>query len=1293
MCGVAGLYKVAADASIGADLVRRMTDQMVHRGPDAEGFWVDEKRRCILGHRRLSVIDTSESGRQPMTGANGRWVITFNGEIYNFSELKRELEAKNIRFRGRTDTEVLIEAIAFWGIEALPKLDGMFAFAAFDTLSGELLLARDAFGEKPLYYLELSSGMYAFASELQALEQLPNFDAEVSLDAMAEVLMFQYIGAPRTIYRSVKKLPPGSWMRLALQQPPQISRFFEFCPGKAGFQNTRIIPLADELEDILLRSTKRRLISDVPLGAFLSGGVDSSTVCALIRKKLGLPLKTFSMGFKNAPESEHVAAREMATAIGSDHHEQILAPDPGAFLTDIGRELDEPNGDSSCMPTYLLAQFARRQVTVAVSGDGGDELFSGYDRYFVTLDEEQSHPRNWHPGTAYYSNRILVSTERYIEELFGSVPNGLKNHIENLRSELTDETVPLFCRLRKTDVDNYLPGAILAKVDRMSMRHSLEVRTPFLNIEIARFAERLPLDVLYRHRVGKLLLREVAYRYLPRILVDAPKRGFGIPMSTWARHSLLKAASTLLDREDGRLKEVLDRSSIESFLKRQRSKDGFSTYQLWSLVMLESWLRHHPARLDNARREGQEMAARYSMTKRLSSKKLLARRLNTNTYFLVEEMLDDSERASTTPESEGLDAPDFVAMPDWSGWRGVHGKELAALRGARLRIADVDVAQTIDRLALSKLSDLGIREIEYPHPYLSLGTNVRITIHPKSQWQRLGAFCSLRIRAAASLGWKQRIRSIKQVLTKTLRRGRMLPLGHLRDVRFDQDQEMSHRYLLFEGLSQLPPLPSSHVDISERGDGRYTIWNGEIMFAPTRLRRLLTHSYWVVEHSADVERYLEYVCRLVPRGTLDGLAIALETLKPHDKRAAHAARNEGPIVVFTHGLPAGGAERQWCYLAIGLNQRGEDVVFLSIEDLTGPNGHYLSLLTDRNVRVMELRKQPTPNVAHLARFVPLSIMEALVAGEHPFNERELFRLIALLHSLKPKAVLAQLDSPNLLAATAALISGIPRAVLSFRNYNPTHFSYLRNDWFWRYYRTVANFPQICFSGNSHEANTDYAEWMGISTDRVCWIPNAIDSNSITIPSDKEIQRLRDALNISEETPVLLGVFRLSEEKRPLKFIEVCARIAKEITNLRVLVAGLGPMHQQMQDCIVEVGLEKQMTLLGRREDVSTLMRCASLLLLTSAFEGMPNAVMEAQLLGVPVVATRTGGTPDCVKDGHTGFLLPVDDVNGMAKACIEVLGSPELRRAMSKAAQERMTTMFSPDAMVTRYLQLVRDKS
>jgi asparagine synthase (glutamine-hydrolysing) len=1264
-----------------------MTDQIAHRGPDAEGIWVDDRRRCILGHRRLSVIDTSESGRQPMTGANGRWVIAFNGEIYNFYELKRELEAKNIHFHGRTDTEVLIEAIALWGIDALPKLDGMFAFAAFDTLSGELILARDAFGEKPLYYVELSSGGYAFASELQALEKLPNFDKAVSLDAMAEVLMFQYIGAPRTIYSSVKKLPPGSWMRLMPQHLPQIDRFFEFRPGMAGFDTRPLSALIDELEEILLRSIKRRLISDVPLGAFLSGGVDSSTVCALIRKKLGLPLKTFSMGFRNASESEHAAAREMARQIGSDHREQILTPDTGSFLSDIGRVLDEPNGDSSCMPTYLLAKFARQHVTVAVSGDGGDEIFAGYGRYFLTLDEEQSHPPTWHSGRAYYSNRILVSTEKFIEELFGIVPAGLARHLAILRSELTDNTVPLFCRLRKTDVENYLPGAVLPKVDRMSMRHSLEVRTPFLNVELARFAERLPLDVLYRNGFGKLLLREVAYRYLPRKLVEAPKKGFGIPTSTWAREGLLKVASTLLESEEGRLREALGREAIDRFLTRQRSKDGFSTYQVWSLVMLESWLRHHPARLDEIPRERQEMAACYP---RFSNKKLLARRLDSKTFLLVEEVPEDSVPGKAPADSETLDAPDYSAMPDWGGWRGFHGNEMAALQGAHLRIADLDVGLTIDRLALSKLSELGIRQIEYPHPYMPPGTTVRITIQPKKLLHRLGAFLCLRIKAAASLGWKRRILFIKRMLTKTLPRGRMLRLGRLCDGQPDQDQEMSHRYLLFEGLSQLPPLPMSHVEISELGDGRYSVWNGEIMFAPTRFRRLLTHSYWVVEHSAGIERHLEYVCTLVPPGTSDALAIALDNLQPDSRQVVPAERNEGPILVFTHGLPAGGAERQWCYLAIGLKQRGENVVFLSIEDLTEQNGHYLPLLTDRNVRVMELRKQPTPNVAHLARFVAPSIMEALVRREHPFNERDLFCLIALLHSLKPKAVIAQLDNPNLLAGTAALISGIPRTILSFRNYNPTHFSYLRNDWFRRYYSTIANFPQISLTGNSHEANADYAEWIGISSDRVHWIPNAIDSNSIKAPSQEEIQRLRRTLSISQGTPVILGVFRLSEEKRPLQFVEVCARIAEEVSDIRVLVAGVGPMHQDMQDRIENLGLEKQMTLLGLREDISALLSCASLLLLTSSFEGMPNVVMEAQLLGLPVVATKVGGTPDCVKDGLTGLLLPVDDVNGIAKACIAVVGSPELRDAMGRAARERMTTLFSRDAMVAGYLQLVQ---
>ena len=578
MCGIAGLFNTNAlipDAGQATVVLRRMTGSMVHRGPDADGHWADARGRCFLGHRRLSIIDTSDAGRQPMSGIDGRWVISFNGEIYNFQEIRPLLEREGITFRGRTDTEVLIESIALWGREALPRLDGMFAFAAFNQESGELILARDPFGEKPLYYMELPGGGLAFASELQALQCVPGFDPEVSVDAMAEVLMFQYIGAPRTIYRSVKKLPPGHWLTARAGEPLRIGRYFQFAPTGSGFGSRSLADLTDELEDILVRSVTRRLISDVPLGAFLSGGVDSSLVCALVRRKLGVPLQTFSIGFEGAPESEHEIARKFAAHLGTDHHERVLAPDTAEFLFGIGRLLDEPNADSSCMPTYLLSQFARTKVTVAVSGDGGDEMFGGYGRYFTTLDENRdqlSSGRGWRAGQAYYSSRILVSTEEHLEELFGEVPSGLRDHLENAREQLNQPSSPLACRLRRTDVDNYMPGAVLPKVDRMSMRHSLEVRTPFLNTELARFAEKLPEDLLYAKNRGKLLLRELAYRHLPRKLIDLPKQGFGIPMSRWGRDELLAVCSKLFETRR-------ERAATRARCSRDRPFHGASTLE------------------------------------------------------------------------------------------------------------------------------------------------------------------------------------------------------------------------------------------------------------------------------------------------------------------------------------------------------------------------------------------------------------------------------------------------------------------------------------------------------------------------------------------------------------------------------------------------------------------------------------------------------------------------------------------------------------------------------------------
>ena len=542
-----------------------------------------------------------------MTSFDDRCVVTFNGEIYNFEELKPILKNNGIGFRGHSDTEVLVNSIALWKTGALEKLDGMFAFAAFDKISGELLLVRDPFGEKPLYYQELPDGGLAFASELHAFESLPQFDGEVSLESMAELLMFEYIAAPRSIYRTVKKLPPGHWMQVTPGKSPRIERYFEFQPGNEEFDERPMEELADELEEILIRSLRRRVVADVPLGAFLSGGVDSSTICALIQKKLGLSLKTFSIGFEGADESEHDTARCFAEHLGSDHNERIITPSSVELLADLGQFLDEPCSDWSCLPVYLLSGFAREQVTVAISGDGGDELFGGYDRYSELLNMEQNEAKasktRWAAGESYYNWGLLALDEHYTKRFFGVVPPGVSARLRRLRDEVSKETPSLLNRMRKSDVENYLPGAVLTKVDRMSMQHSLEIRTPFLNLELAHFAERLPESALHNAGRSKRILRELAYRYLPKDLIDQPKLGFGMPNDHWARNKIHEVAGRLLRSDDSRLRECFGGEVLEQSLSLH-----WAVHRWWTLAMFESWCRHHPAKLPRISNSGDQGA-------------------------------------------------------------------------------------------------------------------------------------------------------------------------------------------------------------------------------------------------------------------------------------------------------------------------------------------------------------------------------------------------------------------------------------------------------------------------------------------------------------------------------------------------------------------------------------------------------------------------------------------------------------------------------------------------------------
>jgi asparagine synthase (glutamine-hydrolysing) len=600
MCGIAGIVDKRGKlgpARLG-QLAKEAADRMRHRGPDDSGVWVSPDGRCALSHRRLSIIDVSSAGHQPMASRTGRSVITFNGEIYNFLELKRELEAQGAAFHSSSDTEVLLEMVEREGQKALPRLDAMFALGHYDIDRQELLLARDIFGEKPLYYVD-HDDYFAFASELHALANLPAFDARIDRLAIASYLCFQYVPTPLTIYRSARKLPPASYLTVDPSGAVTIRSYYSFETSAAEHSTRSLDDLADELEAILLTSLRRRLISDVPLGAFLSGGVDSSTIAALVTKKLGIPLQTFSIGFANHPDSEHLEAAEIARLLGTDHRDRVLTADAIELGHHIGTVLDEPNADSSCLPTFLLSGFARKHVTVALSGDGGDEMFGGYGRYFVTVDEWDRKRQGswllggWRAGEVYWSTRILVYPDDQLEAAIGEIPVELSERLAKMRRAVDEDHRPLLNVLREADALNYMPGAVLAKVDRMSMQHSLEVRAPLIGIEVAEFAKQLAADDCYRHGSGKLILKRVASRYLPESWMNRPKRGFGLPMDLWSADKLLPITRSLVLGKDARLPVWLDHKLLSRYL--DHIERDFNSYRVWSLYILENWLRSHPA--------------------------------------------------------------------------------------------------------------------------------------------------------------------------------------------------------------------------------------------------------------------------------------------------------------------------------------------------------------------------------------------------------------------------------------------------------------------------------------------------------------------------------------------------------------------------------------------------------------------------------------------------------------------------------------------------------------------------
>lgn len=634
MCGIVGvLGERGASAEASA---ANMAAAISHRGPDDSGGWADHSAGIAFGHARLAVLDLSPAGHQPMLSLNGRWVIAYNGEVYNAGEISSDPALRGITFRGTSDTEVILEAVSAWGVEsAVNRLIGMFALAVWDRQQMELYLIRDRIGIKPLYWGHFD-GLFLFASELKALRAHPDCRSAINRNALPNFLRHNYIPGPQTIYENIYKLDPGSILKIKPGHAPEISKYWSL--SDTAYHNERNFQGDDaeavsSLENLLLDAVGRRMVADVPLGAFLSGGIDSSTVVALMQSQSSKPVNTFSIGFTEDGFNEAHHAARIAGYLGTQHTELYLSPqDAIDVIPKLPDMFDEPFADSSQIPTYLVAAMTRQHVTVALSGDGGDECFAGYTRYFLAERIRKiqklfprfarrflaSGIRSIPPGNYDAIARMLPDSSRptqfghrlhkladiLLEEEDDFYRRLISHWVEpekivtkgmEQKGVIWDtsirESIPDFVdRMRYYDMMTYLPDDILTKVDRTSMAVSLEARVPLLDHRVVEFSWRLPMKFKIRNGEGKWLLRQVLYKYVPKTLMDRPKMGFGIPIDHWLRGPLRDWAEDLLDEGKIRQAGYLNPEPIRRKWNEHLAGKHNWQYLLWDVLMFQAWL-------------------------------------------------------------------------------------------------------------------------------------------------------------------------------------------------------------------------------------------------------------------------------------------------------------------------------------------------------------------------------------------------------------------------------------------------------------------------------------------------------------------------------------------------------------------------------------------------------------------------------------------------------------------------------------------------------------------------------
>ncbi len=648
MCGLTGFwdYKERLDAPLEA-VASAMSEPICHRGPDDEGHWVAPEARLAFGFRRLAILELSPLGHQPMHSPDGRYTLTFNGEIYNFQSLRQTLEGKGHQFEGRSDTEVMLGAFAEWGVEeSVRRFRGMFAFAVWDAAERALSLARDRMGEKPMYY-GVHEDVFLFGSELKSLRRHPAFDADVDRDALGLFLRHGYVPGPHSIYQGIRKLRPGTLLRLseedarraAVPEPTLYWSLREVAQSgqQAPFEGDDEAAI-DGTERRIREAVGRQMVADVPLGAFLSGGIDSSTIVALMQAESDRSVKTFTIGFHDPDYNEAGHAKAIAEHLGTDHTELYLsAEEARAVIPRLPTLYDEPFADPSQIPTFLVSRLARQDVTVSLSGDGGDELFGGYERYFRGLNhwrrlEQVPLPvrrsigavlgspsrETWEAGARLL--RPLVSdgwkhrmSGDFVRRMAGTVGarrpaamyHDLVSHwshpAELVRggcehgTPFTNPAHDLAAldplqEMMYLDAQTYLPDDILVKVDRAAMGVSLETRIPLLDPEVMEWAWSLPRSMKVRNGTGKWALRQVLYRHVPRELVERPKMGFGVPIGEWLRGPLHEWADELLDRDRLHAEGYLHPEPIRRCWRQHERGEQDWSFRLWNVLMFQAWL-------------------------------------------------------------------------------------------------------------------------------------------------------------------------------------------------------------------------------------------------------------------------------------------------------------------------------------------------------------------------------------------------------------------------------------------------------------------------------------------------------------------------------------------------------------------------------------------------------------------------------------------------------------------------------------------------------------------------------